>query len=113
MIKLTNILKEIKIRSANRSDLHSNESLLDFFNQNIKEFIKYEGIDKWYDGDPDTLKLVLRNTPDNKTEIAWDLFGLYSSTHHWLCPIEELPDPGSDNQWVKTEFKGVKFWRLT
>ena len=45
MIKLTNILKEIKIRSANRSDLHSNESLLDFFNQNIKEFIKYEGID--------------------------------------------------------------------
>ena len=106
MIKLTNILKEIKIRSVNRPDLHTNEGLLDFLNQNLQEFIKHEGI--WHEH-PDSVKLRLRNH-DGKTEITWNLFGI-DLTYHWLCPEKELPGPGS-GEWERTEFKGVEFWKL-
>lgn len=108
LIDLDN-LNEIKIRSVNRPDLHTNEGLLDFLNQNLQEFIKHEGV--WHQN-LDSLKLKLRNGSDNKTEIAWEPWGGINLAYHWLCLKEDLPDGGSD-EWTETEFKGVKFWRLT
>jgi len=111
MIKLTNILKEIKIRNINNFQINSNKNLYDFLNQNIKEFIKHESIEAWYDGDLDALKLELHDTDDNgEIEVTWNEFAGEMS-YHWLCPEEDLSDPGS-GEWVKDEFKGAEFWKL-
>jgi len=110
-MKLTNILKEIRIKSLNKPNLSTNEDLCDFLNQNIKEFAIHEDIYSWWDWNTAVPKLEV--TPSfgtgNKTEVRFDEFGYES--YHWLCPKEDLPNPGS-YYWDKTEFKGVEFWKL-
>ena len=108
--KIENNLNEIKIRNINNFRINSNEDLLDFLNQNIKEFIKHEKIDEWYDGDLDALKLELCEGDDNGIEVTWNEFAGEMS-YHYLDTEENLPDPGS-GEWKKGEFKGVEFWKL-
>ncbi len=118
-MKLTNILKEIQIKTLNSVSPHnSNEGLCNFLNQNVQEFIKHENIDAWHEN-PDILKLkiVKNHSESGKTEIRWinqyDTVFAYVEVeaYHWLCPKENLPNPGSF-AWVVTEFKDVKFWKL-
>ncbi len=115
MIKLTNILKEIKIRSANNNNPHtSNEGLCDFLNNNIKDLIKKENIsndddnddiDYFVNTDIDDLKLELSGNEND--EIIWnDEIGI---SYNWFCPEEDLSDGGSF-EWEEDELNGVKYW---
>ena len=116
MIKLTNILKEIKIRSANNNNPHtSNEGLCDFLNNNIKDLIKKENISNDDDNDDvayfvntdiNSLELELGGGDDGD-EIIWnDEIGI---SYHWFCPEEDLSDGGSF-EWEEDELNGVKYW---
>jgi len=121
MIKLTNILKEIKIRSANNRNPHtSNEGLCDFLNDNIKDLINQENIinmeddvdegdvEYWTINDVSSLKLELSGGDGN--EIIWDGVEIGVS-YHWFCPEEDLPDGGSF-EWEEDELNGVEFWTI-
>lgn len=125
MIKLTNILKEIKIRSANNNNPHtSNEGLCDFLNHNIKDLIKKEDIS---DNRNNGVHWIVDDINSLELDIAVD--GLYKNdeeeydgsiieynkeigiAYHWLCPEEDLPDYGSF-EWEEMELAGVKFWKV-
>lgn len=116
MIKLTNILKEIKIRNNNIPyHIFSNEELCRFLNNNIKDLIKKENISNDDDNDDvayfvntdiNSLELELGGGDDGD-EIIWnDEIGI---SYHWFCPEEDLSDGGSF-EWEEDELNGVKYW---
>jgi len=116
MIKLTNILKEIKIRNVNKPDLSTNEGLCDFLNQNIKELIKKEEITDdennedaaYFIDNVNDLQLKLGGGEDGN-EIIWnDEIGI---SYHWFCPEEDLSDGGSF-EWEEDELNGAEFWSI-
>lgn len=116
MIKLTNILKEIKIRNNNIPyHIFSNEELCRFLNNNIKDLIKKENISNDDDNDDvayfvntdiNSLELELGGGDDGD-EIIWnDEIGI---SYNWFCPEEDLSDGGSF-EWEEDELNGVKYW---
>jgi len=115
-MKLTNILKEIRIKSLNNDGVSDNESLVRFLNNNISEFIEHEEIISAFMIDEEIanrLRLHYKNSEEHGGEIVWKDPTLdYNLPFHYFYGKEEnLPDPGSA-EWVPMFFKGIHFWKL-
>ncbi len=117
MVKLTNILKEIKIRNNNIPyHIFSNEELCRFLNNNIKELIKKDKITD--NEDDEHYSWLVDNIGSLGLEVFYDVdfnVVMYNEeigvAYHWLCPKENLPDWGSF-RWDEEELYGVKFWEV-